>query len=146
MNKQPATPMLEKERKARENGHSQAIGDFLAWLADEKGVFLARYDELTEHCRNCGHEEPHDRREEPQTQWGGICGHNASQDEDEDFDCTCNHDYRGSPNELFPIREKRIDLLADYFGIDLGQSERERRALLDWVREVKQNKEATKNG
>ena len=46
----------------------------------------------------------------------------------------------GNPERLWPIRDTRVNLLADYFEIDLAQSERERRALLDYVRSLSEAK------
>lgn len=39
----PPTPELDKQRAAREEGHSDSIGAFLDWLQNERGVTLARY-------------------------------------------------------------------------------------------------------
>jgi hypothetical protein len=44
----PPTPELNKMKSVREK--SQAIGEFLDWLANEKKVSLAQYHAHGEHC------------------------------------------------------------------------------------------------
>lgn len=38
---------------------------------------------------------------------------------------------------LFPVQKSFEQLLSEYFEIDLNKVEQERRALLDWLREIK---------
>lgn len=129
----PATPMLDKEKEAREKGHSQEIGEFLEWLADAKGIVLARYDEVTDECRNCGHEDAHTYNIEGEIGHGMDyvrCGFENGEGEPA---CDCDWDYRGTPDRLWPITETRVQLLADHFGIDSKIAEEERRAVLAYV-------------
>jgi hypothetical protein len=58
--------------------------------------------------------------------------HNDScRDEDDEDEFVC-----GLDDEMFPNHSSIEQLLADYFEIDLKEVEKERRALLDWQREL----------
>lgn len=83
---------------------SQAIGEFLDWLQGEKGLIIA---EAHQHGPQCYAGDDEDR-EEP------TCG--------------C---YDG---QLFMKSFSTEKLLAEYFEIDLGKVDDEKRAILDYVR------------
>ena len=120
----PPTPMLDKEAKAREEGHSQELGQFIDWLRDAKNIQFARYDEVSAACRTCGHEEVHNR-----------VGWRCAFEDIEGEECGCANNDRGNPNRMLHISETTGQLLADYFEIDLVQAEKERRVVLEFVRE-----------
>jgi hypothetical protein len=39
----PLTPELDKQRVARDTGHSEAVGQFLEWLMNERRFVLAKW-------------------------------------------------------------------------------------------------------
>lgn len=84
---QPLTPELDRQKLARDKGHSQVIGEFLDWLG-ARAVVLAQY-----------HEDGDDLYE-----------------------------------LLVPVGKNIEQWLAEYFEIDLNKIEKERQALLDYVR------------
>jgi hypothetical protein len=79
-------------------GESHAIGQFIDWLLNDKGVVLAKWHSHGGDCRR-----------------GRRCGIYAEQP--------------------VPWCFRMEELLAEYFGIDLHTVERERRAVLDALRE-----------
>jgi hypothetical protein len=85
---------------------SQKIGEFIDWLRDEKKISLA-----TAHVHT---PEGCDVKEEGATR-GATCG--------------------ASNGDLFYANASMPNLLAEFFGIDLTKVERERRAILDAIRE-----------
>lgn len=121
--KMPETPELDKQRKAREEGHSEAIGEFLDWLRGE-GYLLAKSHSHDDGCLCDG--PWHDLKAtdaDPKQRHCPECGwpHRAE---------VCG--YR--EGELAMAGKPINDLLADYFGIDLDKIEAERRAILDYIR------------
>ena len=119
----PPTPMLDKETEAFLKGHSQELGQFLDWLHDAKNIQFARYDKMSDACRNCGHEEVHN-----------LMAWRCTFADDEGEECGCNNNDRGNPNHMLHISETTGQLLADYFEIDLVRIEKERRAVLEFIR------------
>lgn len=123
-----ATPMLDKMLAVKD--HSQAIGEFLDWLATERGIVLA-----TRHQHM-----PIDDDDLP--------------DEAEEYDVHGCYEYRSDTasaildkknlgwrlecgfinGALVSILPGTEQLLADYFEIDLVAVEREKLALLDAIR------------
>lgn len=99
---QPLTPSLDAEKVAREEGHSQEIGEFIDWLqAPDGGGYRIAVEE--------------------DSRWG----------EPSDF---LEFDYARLEVDLRPFYGDAKSLLAQYFGIDLKQSERERQLLLLYLR------------
>ena len=120
--------------------HSQAIGEFLAWLSEDQQVCLAKNDVKVDNCRNCDHPDTHDYRP-PHSAWAqcahtehedGTCDHGS---ECEHFgECKCDSADFGNPERLYSWPHKISDLLATYFKIDLMVLENEKRAMLDDMR------------
>ena len=122
------TPMLDKEREAREKGHSQDIGAFLDWL-------LERYEICTFHSA---------RRIEPEFRTvpgytpdeRGVCA-NCFEVEGT---CQCAdkqvlvRDWEDLEAGFYPESKSVQQWLAEYFEIDLSKSEEERRAILEALR------------
>lgn len=79
----PETPELDRQKEARDEGHSEAIGAFMEWLGEQ-------------------------------------CYHICTSDGD----------------NFYPTGWSINTLLAAYFKIDLNKVEQERRALLEYVREL----------
>jgi hypothetical protein len=97
----------ECEKMSAVQPKSQAIGEFLNWLRDEKGVQLAKYHEHSDACYE--EDVEHEEGEE-------ICERNEAQ------------------LDIFPVNME--SLLAEYFEIDLKKVEEERREILADIREA----------
>ncbi len=106
---------------------SQACADFLDWLG-EQGIWLARYDTVSDVCRNCEHDAEHP--------WTGGC----AATKDNGMPCKCTNNDRGNPDRLFPVFNRKDELLAEHFQIDLKVLEQEKQAMLDAMRQM--NKQA----
>lgn len=101
--KPPIISECEKMRAVQDE--SQAIGDFIEWLSQQKGIHLAKWHKHTEECHVF---EGHDRFKTPQ------CGV-----------------YSDQPI----IAHYNIEhLLAEYFKIDLKNVEEEKRKILEELR------------
>lgn len=106
----------EHDKLSKISDQSQAIGEFLNWLADVKEVLLAQYAVESRICRNCDHEDPHE---------GEECG-----------ECGCDRQPVRNPDRIYPYRGRKTKLLAEFFGIDENRLEDEKRAMLDTMREA----------
>ena len=121
----PATPTLNKIKEHQEE--SQAIGEFLDWLhSTYKRVAVCEYrDAQKTPCPRCGGSGIDPLKENP------AC-------------LTCGRLYpsRGEkgtgifiePAGYYPIGKTPDQLLHEYFGINADTEEKERRAVLDYVR------------
>lgn len=98
---------------------SQALGTFLEWLEQERGVELAIRHQHTHDCLET-HECAEDKIEDD---WS-ICS--------DEWAYKCEVDCEGYA--LLPWNRRIEDILADYFEIDLRKLEDEKRAMLDLIR------------
>ena len=117
-------PYPEHKKLTAIHDHSQACYDFLEWL-EGKGIHLAKYDEVTETCRACGHDDDHPKSE------GAFPIRQCANDA-----CECEWPDHGNPNILYPYLNQRDALLAEHFNIDLRVIEQEKRAMLASMREL----------
>lgn len=111
----------EHEKLSKISTESQAIGDFLDWLGNEKGISLMQWSE---------HSEP-----VPCTGW--LLSDCVEGFDDNGRVCRkCN----GSGEEIrhergwVPQPQQIVDLLAEHFGIDQRALEAEKRAMLAELR------------
>jgi len=102
------TPELDKMLKVQPQ--SQAIGDFLSWLGDEKNVRLCYPHEHQDDCYDCS----------PLT---GIRTYKVC-----DFEA----------GQHIPACLNIQETLAEFFKIDLVKCEEERRAILDDIRKLQE--------
>jgi hypothetical protein len=105
----PATPEHDKLREAME--YSQKIGEFLDWLEDKK-IMLAEEREWHEDdvlAQTLSALDPRAKYLDKKQR---------------------------KVNGLLPIRQGKEELLAEFFGIDRWKLEDEKRALLDYQREL----------
>lgn len=94
-NAEPKTPEHDKLLQIKEK--SQACGEFLDWLTNERGYVLAKYHEHDEDCpRRCDDEH------------------------------------------LRPAHPRIVDLLAEFFHIDMGKIEQEKQQMLNALRASKE--------
>jgi len=98
-------PECEKTRKVQPQ--SQAIGEFLEWLGEEKKVRLCCMHQHTDAC----YEESDHKRLWPTCGWTEYA--------------------------YTPIRLSIENLLAEFLEIDLVKVEKERRVMLEKLREVR---------
>ena len=103
----PKTPELDKMKAVKEK--SQAIGEFLDWLMQEKKVQLGNPHEHGPTCR--GWDDGRDKYSPRGTDR-----------------CEC------VTGEFIPLHISMEKLLAEFFDIDLVKVENERRAILDYIR------------
>lgn len=139
----PATPTLDKMMAVKDE--SQSIGRFLDWLRDEKGIALAQDKKATWCCEHCGDVPKAEVyfvnwMENDDAFWRHAAKH-------------CEHvqkvlrkkgsisvdKYQGGAVEhheagLYPAFTSFEKLLHDYFEINANEVEKERRALLDHMR------------
>ena len=105
------TPNLDKMQEVKE--YSQMIGEFVEWLRTEKGIDTCRRLEI----------EPYEDDDGPD--YYGECPV-----------CGCELDLRGDPFIFWwPTYTNVQGLLAEFFGIDYDEVERERTALLLHLRD-----------
>lgn len=105
---------------------SQKIGEFLVDFLGSKGIHLARYDVLSDACRNCKHDDPHKTGRGMFSWFCGVGG------------CKCDHNYRGNPDELGYIPETVEQLLAEFFGINQARIDAEKDEMLAKIRKANQ--------
>ncbi len=120
-----ASPYPEHQKLLTVKDRSQACYDFLDWLDDTLGVVLAKYDEVTEACFGCEHTEAHPLGGGPFPT--RQCEHPR---------CDCDTPEHGNPDRLYPYLNRRDDILASHFDIDLIALEEEKRAMIVAMREV----------
>lgn len=139
---QPPTPTLTRMGEVKDR--SQAIGEFIEWLRTDDGghLFIGTWETQME----CRHRVPKRPGRDTLTSWGAECrlgrliasDEHLTEDEGTDLgDCPECHGSglvdRRDPRER--VHTESIErLLARFFGIDLDEAERERMALLNWVR------------
>lgn len=102
------TPMLDKMLEVKDE--SQAIGEFLEWLTSERKIHLGKYlgDEEYESDAN---------KRERTDEMHRVRDH-----------------YVYSQEDLVPVNLDIEELLAEYFGIDSKQAEKERREILEGLK------------
>lgn len=146
----PATPTLEKMTAVHET--SQAIGEFLDWLLNTRGVHLLRFDETVDR-RVCGRRWPDNRDVERTTVQDLLRLDAELRGTDPETvpelplpappthpeSCACHGTgyIETRMDDWIPVGASIEKLLAEYYDIDLNTAADERDALLDWVR--KQN-------
>lgn len=121
-----ATPTLDKMLSVKAS--SQAIGEFLEWLTEQR-IALAAFH----------HHDPEDEDDLPGAieHEGQERGCYAAEWEERPAGRHRLHWRRRcgiATGRLLPIVRSTEQLLADYFEIDLAAAERERRAILDEIR------------
>lgn len=121
-------PEHDKLRPLQEQ--SQTCGEFLAWLNETKGWFLATFDEEQEECRNCGHPDRHTL-----TSGGGAWGR-CTYENDEGKECGCTSGDFGCSDRMYQPSYTIDRLLAEFFGIDAKELEAEKQRMLDEMREA----------
>lgn len=139
-----ATPELDKQAKAIEQG-SQEIGAFLDWMLNEQGFTFARWgtykDEIE--CTGLARDgRPNGIFDGTNCANGEVGRHRVTVDDktymvgDECPRCEGTARIEVDGREGFIPDSRGVQqLLADYFEIDLQAIERERRALLEEIRE-----------
>ena len=129
----PQTPTLEKIKVVHEQ--SQAIGEFLEWLQG-KHIALCEYrDTKRPVCPKC---EAKTVRIRDFTLMGGNSRGYSDPKNSERVCKTCLGDgYLVEPSGYYPTGETIDNLLHLYFGIDTKEEERERRAVLDYIKNSK---------
>ena len=110
-------PQHEKLELLQE--HSQTCGEFIEWLRDKKGWFLAAYAKKKEECQNCGHKNAHLR----DTDNGFRCA-----------TCNCGNYYVGDRIYEAPFVMNKV--LAEFFGIDYDELQAEKDRMLVDIREA----------
>ncbi len=113
MTEQPATPELDKIKAISD--HSQAIGEFLEWCQEEH-LILAFYPLVREMYPERYTDEELSKR---QNEWRRD-----------------NMDERSE--NLQPTNKGTLALLAKFFDIDQAKAEREREAVLEYVRTMQE--------
>lgn len=125
-------PQHDKLRPLQEK--SQTCGEFLAWLGDTKGWFLAVFDKDQENCRNCQHQDAHDER----VANPAYFGHRACSFENDETGecCTCDSADFGNPHRMYRPSYTIERLLAEFFDIDFDALEAEKQQMLAEMREM----------
>jgi len=131
----PATPELNKLKAVHER--SQACGEFLEWLNQEKKVVLAQFHRHTDGCYDMGLTPEQFRKEYAGKTKAGLFTATKSLCNDNELrngrfsapQCGLRQD------ELVTANYGVQKLLAEFFEIDMNKVEAERRAVLDYVRE-----------
>lgn len=119
--KRPETPMADKWATVHERWES--VFDFYGWLRDAKGYFLSEYVE--EPCWKCGGE-----------------GEIMSDDGSVLMVCPECYGKKKIPHQTpFPVMKSLRGLFYEYADIDPQQLERDRRALLDYMRRLNEEEE-----
>ncbi len=108
MSKYPQHDKLEPLQE-----QSQTCGEFIQWMRDKKGWFLAAYAEKTEECQNCGHKNAHLR----EAQTGFRCA-----------SCTCADYFVGDRIYEAPVNLNKV--LAEFFGIEYDELQAEKDRML----------------
>lgn len=140
------TPTLDRIADVRE--HSQAIGEFLEWLRSERKLVIAEDVEASWTCEICG---PVPKKQVTYVDW---LSNDTAQWRHKVKCCKRTKEMmaeRGSvpiddfhggevdhvPEGLYRAGVTIHALLAEYFGVDEREAEKERRALLDELRRRK---------
>jgi hypothetical protein len=119
---EPKCPECERMRAA--SSTSQAQGEFLDWLQQEKHWSLCATHRHTEECYTLGL-KPKEL----------VALHGRFMDTTEQAKGRFNSaQCRFREGQYLPVSFQMESLLAEYHGIDLKKVEKERRALLDYVR------------
>jgi len=147
MGKDEKYPELEKMRKVSEE--SQIIGEFIDWLMYEKKIQFYRTHEHTDACR-----APHDHSQWQECRYlipaisGGrhVRFDMLTSDEErikkcvfgpDQIDLVCEYpkEPTSNPNGLEWVTTDAEHLIADFFGIDMKEVDKERRKLLAEIQE-----------
>jgi hypothetical protein len=126
-------PQHDKLRPVREQ--SQTVGEFVTWLADTKGWFLATFDEKQDNCRNCQHPDRHNISR------GGRAWGRCTYEDDEGEECACTSADFGNPDRMYPPPYSLEKLLAEFFGIDYDELQLEKDGMLAEIRENTRRRE-----
>lgn len=122
--RQPKCPECNKLKAVQPQ--SQAIGEFVDWLAHEKGIVLAHSHTHTDACYTHGFSKARFRRE--------FKG-NAAYSPEELQDGRCESPQCGLQDDELHYAHVGIEkLLADFFGINLKKRAAEQDRLLAWIR------------
>lgn len=140
---EPKTPTLDKIQEVKDE--SQAIGAFLDWLRDEKGIALAQNKPASWVCEHCG-DVPKSEvyfvswLENDDAFWRHSAKHcKIVQDVIRKKKSISIDKYQGGAVEhqeagLYDAFTSFDKLLHEYFEIDPAEEEKERRSLLDYMR------------
>jgi hypothetical protein len=127
---QPDTPTLNRlqaqvgDAPCRLVDHSNLIGEFLDWLEAQGGVLLAKYGVQTYDVPVYRHELTREERgPAPEGVDKGLWLEEIDHYETHETD-----------ERLIPLGKGPSKLLHEYFDIDPDEEEREKRALLEWIR------------
>lgn len=125
-------PEHDKLRLLQEK--SQTCGEFIVWLNETKGWFLATFDETQKECRNCQHPDLHNERVADPVAFGQRA---CSYEDDETGEC-CNCDSAdfGNPHTMYRPSYTIERLLAEFFDIDHNELEAEKQRMLTEMREM----------
>lgn len=140
---QPPTPTLDRMKDIHDR--SQTVGEFIEWLGSDDGghLFIGEW----EHKMECRHRVPKRPGSDAILYPGAECrfgrliatDEHLTEDEGTDLGACPRCDGTGLVDRVEPrerVHGESIErILARFFGIDLREAERERMALLDWVRE-----------
>lgn len=136
----PPTPECDKMTKAGEAG-SQQMGNFLDWLREDKQLVLCQYGSEPRDRKFWA--EPDDLRPQVMT-WrvisdtilgGKVVTFGLTKEEAEQEADRLEGERDPALEVLLPVTTPTLDLLAEYFEIDLVKVEQERQAVLAYLRE-----------
>lgn len=126
----------EHEKLQSISDHSQVIGEFVEWLAGEKGIHLGEWERQID----CGWRSASTVGGVPRLRCraGQLITHMGEENGDECEVCDGTGYVERIEPRMFPVNRGITNLLADFFDIDLDKIEVEKRAMLDHLRAAHQ--------